>query len=82
MTLAWLLSTWLAAATPAVPVRAVTIEGSAVEGIWSGVNAAGAVVLDKDGQKREFPPAELMLLRWAEPPTSRPAAASQPATVH
>jgi hypothetical protein len=43
---------------------------------------SGAVVLGQDGQKKEFPPEELMLLRWAEPPASRPASASQTTAVH
>jgi hypothetical protein len=60
----------------------VTIEGAAVEGTWSGMAASGAAVLVVDGQKKELPIAELMLLRWVEPPTSRPATTSQPASVY
>lgn len=79
------LTTWLAGASALaapVAVRGVTIEGVAVEGTWSGVTPSGAVTLIQDGQKKEFAPEELMLLRWAEPPSSRPATASQPATVY
>lgn len=84
MSLAWVLSTWLVAAVSAAPppVRAVTIEGAAVEGAWSGVAASGAVVLVVNGQKKEFAAEDLMLLRWAEPPTSRPATAAQPAAAY
>jgi hypothetical protein len=93
VSLALILSTWLAATVPASPrpVRAVDIEGAAVQGIWSGVSPDGAVVLDQDGRRKEVPPGELMLLRWAAPPVSppvetrptasRPAPASQPAAV-
>jgi len=80
---ACILSTWLALASPAAPpVRVVTIEGVSADGTWSGINSAGAAVIIHDGQKKEFAPEELMLLRWAELPASRPAPASQPAAVY
>ncbi len=79
------LTTWLAGASVLagpVAVRGLTIEGAAIEGTWSGVTPSGTVELVHGGQKKEFPPEELMLLRWAEPPSSRPATASQPATAY
>lgn len=97
----WLSVAFFGGAAPAmgaVPVRAVTIEGAAIEARWAGVTAEGAVTLAVDGQEKQFPPSELMLLRFgdaaATQPTttnSRPAgtrhtapppAASQPATVY
>lgn len=83
MITAWILSVGMAV-TPAAaaPVHAVTIEGRSLEARWSGVNAAGAIVLVEGDKQLEIAPDGLMLLRWAEAPATRPSADTAPVTVY
>jgi len=66
-------SVWAAAGS----VRAITIEGKAIEAVFSGVDPAGAILLERSGATTALPPATLMSLRWADsgpvgPPGSLP----------
>lgn len=60
-------------AVTADPIRAVTIEGESIEGTWSGVDADGKILLSKANDTKKFAPSELMLLRFADQPSSRPS---------
>lgn len=66
-------------------VRALTIEGKTVQGIWMGVDQEGRIVLNDNGKQATFPITDLMLLRWTDGlstrPASQPAPTSQPGNV-
>lgn len=72
------LAVWmLSAAAPAAPVRALTIEGGAIEGAWLGIQG-GQFKLSVEGKETLLAPEELMGLHWMAT-TSRPdAVATRP----
>lgn len=74
-----LVESSLSAATQ--PVRAVTVDGRTVEGAWSGVDDSGAIRLLHSGNTSLLSPADLMLLRWRDPASTRPAAI-QPTSIY
>ena len=79
-----LLLTAVVAASQAVaaPVRVTTIEGRSLEAEWRGVNPAGDVVLNVEGQEQAFPAGSLMGLRWDAPTTSQPVTSDFPIVIY
>ncbi len=63
------------------PVRVLTIEGESIDAAWSGVDAAGAILFERNGRTMRLPPSRLMTVSWVD---ARPvdAPTTLPATVY
>ncbi len=78
MIVAWTFSMMLpVAGLPAAGVQAVTIEGDSIDGIFAGIDAAGAIVLEQGNATRKLQPADLASLRWFDPSLAGPPASSR-----